>query len=475
MNLTNKLSFFDLADKNNNFKKIFLFRVCGVGMGNVALLLLEKGFCVEGGDRIFYPPMDIHLKQNGIILHNLDSIDISKLKEFDLIIVGNAVKKDSDDSKLIENSGVAFCSFPAFIGATILNDTNVIGISGTHGKTTTTYFFAQIFEKLGFNPGYFIGGVIDDRASVKLGDGKYFFIESDEYDTCYYEKVPKFLFYSIDHLIITSLEYDHADIYSNVEQITNQFNALIKGINKTVIVNSDYQEVDKLYHSRDLEWISYSLNKGKGPFIKIMNSEKTVFTLILNSNEEEFTTNVIGVHNILNLSSVIIYAFNEVKDIDKIRNAVLNIKLLKRRQEEKGYYGDALVIDDFAHHPRAIKYVIDTIRIKYPNKKVTAIMEPHSATSRSSIFQKEFSDALSGANKVIITKPTKPNVVKHSSDLDLHQLSSSVVDKKDFHIVDDLKSLLSLMDQSNSANDIILVLGNGNCLGLWNSNVFKPI
>ena len=219
MNLTNKLDYSDLKKIQKDIKRVFFYRVCGTGMGAAACLLKEKGYEVEGGDTNFYPPMSTYLESTGIPLHKLEKIDQEFLKSFDLIVVGNVVPNGSPDARLIEELGVNFSSFPTAIGALVLSDVNVIGIAGTHGKTTTTYFATQIFENLKADPGYLIGGVMVGRPSSKLGNGKYFFIESDEYDSAYFEKISKFRSYAIDNLILTSLEYDHADIFASVEAI----------------------------------------------------------------------------------------------------------------------------------------------------------------------------------------------------------------------------------------------------------------
>ncbi len=188
MNLANCLDYSGLKKIQATVKKVFFYRVCGTGMGAAACLLKEKGYLVEGGDSNFYPPMSTYLESTGIPLHKVDQITREFLKSFDLIVVGNVIPKGGADATLIEELGVKFVSFPTAIGALVLSDVNVVGIAGTHGKTTTTFFATQIFENIGADPGYLIGGVMEGRPSAKLGNGKYFFIESDEYDSAYFEK-----------------------------------------------------------------------------------------------------------------------------------------------------------------------------------------------------------------------------------------------------------------------------------------------
>jgi UDP-N-acetylmuramate: L-alanyl-gamma-D-glutamyl-meso-diaminopimelate ligase len=248
MNLANKLDYNSLKKIQKDIKRVFFYRVCGTGMGAAACLLKEKGLHVEGGDINFYPPMSTYLESTGIPLHKLETMTTDYLKTFDVIVVGNVVPNGGRDALMIEDLGVKFVSFPTAIGALVLSDVNVIGIAGTHGKTTTTFLASQVFEKLGTDPGYFIGGVIDGQSSSKLGSGKYFFIESDEYDSAYFEKISKFRSYSLDNMILTSLEFDHADIFNSVEDIKNQFRAAIPHIEKTLIFSGDYISAVELFH-----------------------------------------------------------------------------------------------------------------------------------------------------------------------------------------------------------------------------------
>ena len=182
MKHSNYLDKEQLLLKKQSIKKIFFYRICGTGMGAAAILLKEAGYIVEGGDTQFKPPMSDYLKSTQIPLIDLLDVDSEYLRGFDLIVVGNVVSKKSPDAQLIESLGVNFCSFPASLGAFILKERKVVGISGTHGKTTTTYLMSQVFKNLGFNPGYFIGGVLNEGPCANLGNSDYFFIESDEYD-----------------------------------------------------------------------------------------------------------------------------------------------------------------------------------------------------------------------------------------------------------------------------------------------------
>jgi UDP-N-acetylmuramate: L-alanyl-gamma-D-glutamyl-meso-diaminopimelate ligase len=424
--------------------------------------------------------MSTYLESTGIPLHKLENISLDFLKKFDLIVVGNVVPNGSNDAKAIEESGVKFVSFPTAIGALVLSEVNVVGIAGTHGKTTTTYLATQVFEKLGTTPGYFIGGVLDDKPSSKLGSGKYFFIESDEYDSAYFEKISKFRSYSLDNMILTSLEFDHADIFNSVEDIKNQFKAAIPHIEKTLIFSGDYIAAIELFHEfregSKNKWFLYGEKTELGPKIISTNEYGSRFQLKINNEELIFETNLIGKHNLLNLASVLIYALSEGFSYQAVFDAAKNLQMVKRRQELRGFYKEATVIDDFAHHPRAVELTLDGIITKYPNKKVHVIMEPNSATARSAIFQKEFTDSLDRAESVIFTKPTRPTSVKNVGDLDIYKIVDVVKNSGRYGVVvGNLKELIEEIEKIANRNSVILILSNGTCLGLWESDFVQKL
>lgn len=473
MNLLNKISASELKVNKNKIKKIFLYRICGTGMGACACLLREKGYEVEGGDTTFYPPMSTYLESTGIPLHNLNDFDMDYLNQFDLIVVGNVVPRASDEAKVLEELGVPFTSFPAALGSLVLDDVNVVGLAGTHGKTTTTYLITQVFENLGLNPGYFIGGVIEGRNSSSLGDGKYFFIESDEYDSAYFEKISKFRLYSLNHMILTSLEFDHADIFNDIEDIKNEFRSVLEKFSGKIFYETSYEASRDLISEYEEQLDKNSIHTYGDREVKIKNVSKdgTSFSVLFNGKDIEFQTNLVGKHNILNLSSVILFALSEEIEVEDLKKAIGNLSLVRRRQEVRGKYKDAIVIDDFAHHPRAVELTTDGIKSLYPDKLIKVIIEPNSATARSNIFQKEFSKSLEIADYVIFAKPSRPTSVKGTGDLDGHKIISSLKEKNiQGKVVEDLDTLRTEIDSIVDENTVLLILSNGTCLGLWQSS-----
>jgi UDP-N-acetylmuramate: L-alanyl-gamma-D-glutamyl-meso-diaminopimelate ligase len=475
MDLTNQLSFEKLREQKHNFKKVFFYRICGTGMGAAASLLKEKGIEVEGGDINYFPPMSTYLEKMKIPCHNLRKISDDYLKTFDLIVVGNVVPRGKEDAQRIEEIGVPFSSFPATLGALVLNDINVMGVAGTHGKTTTTYFLTQIFKKLGKDPGYFIGGVIEDLPSAHVGGGEYFFIEADEYDSAYFEKISKFRLYSLDNMILTSLEFDHADIFNNINDIQDEFREVIPKIKGPIIYHSDYPaSVELKEEFKNNCWIEY----GESDVLTIIEekSSETLFSLKYGKDKFDFKTNVIGKHNILNLSSCILYAFEEGFKYEEIRDSVESLSMVKRRQEVRGFYCDTMVIDDFAHHPRSVHYTIDGIKKKYPEKSITVVLEPNSSTARSSIFQEEFENALVESDNVILAKPARDTTVKDCNNLNYELIKKNLTKKgTPAIIVDNLAQLQNELNERVDKDGIFLILSNGTCLDLWKSDFVKEL
>lgn len=462
----------DQFDLLKNVKKIFFYRICGTGMGAAACLLKEKGYVVEGADQNFYPPMSDYLASTGITCHKLDEYDTERIKDFDLIVVGNVVPRNSEDAQKIESLGVPFISFPMVLGLFVLSKENVVGIAGTHGKTTTSFFMTQILENLGKKPGYFIGGVIEGRAPSRLGDGSYFIIESDEYDSAYFEKISKFRSYNIDHLILTSLEFDHGDIFESLEDIKNEFRELIPNVSGHHIYCAGYPASRELSFefskNNSVDWYGFESDSGT---TTISTDEKgTVFSLKWNGDLLEFQTNIVGDHNIENISACILFCLKEGFSKEEVQSAIQNLALVKRRQEIRGKYDQAIIVDDFAHHPRAVFATIQAIRSRFKNRKIKVIFEPHSATARSSLFQEGFFEAFLTADEVYITKLPRSTTAKGAEDLDVKSLVKRIEEKNiTSGMLESVDDVITMVKQASKEPSVVLVLSNGTCLGFWQS------
>ena len=477
MNLKNKRETEDLIKEKHLYKKIFFYRICGTGMGAAACLLREAGFDVSGADQAFFPPMSTYLESTGIQCYKLDQATPEFLKQFDLIVIGNSVSGKSDNARMLEECGVPFTSFPSAIGAFVLRPMNVVGIAGTHGKTTTTYLMTQVFENLGKKPGYLIGGIMDDRAPARLGDGSYFFIEADEYDSCYFQKISKFRLYELKNMVLTSLEFDHADIFTSLEKIEDEFRAAIPMVTRNFVFCEDYPSALKIYNEfKDKtvhnKWAFYGQKSKHGPFDIKNTSKGCSFKLSVHGKDEVFETNLLGIQNVLNLTSVIMFALQEGFSFPEIKRSILDLKMVKRRQEVRGHYKGAVVIDDFAHHPRAVELTIESIKMRFPDKEVVVVFEPISATARSSIFQEEFTQSLYAVKAAILAKASIATTAMGQKDLDCDLIVSELKKRKNIpgQVCTDLVSLRKAIDLYVDSKTVLMVLSNRTCLGLWESS-----
>ncbi len=480
MELSNLISQEDLISRRVQIKRVFFYRICGAGMGPAAVLIKQAGFDVHGADSAFYPPMSTYLETTGIPLYKLEEVTPDFLKQYDLIVVGNSVSGKADVARMIESVGIPFTSFPSALGSLVLKDKNVVGIAGTHGKTTTTYFLTQLLEKLGQDPGYLVGGIIEGREPAKLGR-KYFVIESDEYDSAYFHKISKFRLYELKNMILTSLEYDHADIFSSVEKIEEEFRAVIPSIKGTLVFNQEYPSCMKLYHdyakkNAAQKWYLYGEGSEIGPRDVKIDENGSEFSILWKGEKVLFKSTVVGLHNVLNISSCLIYLLSEGFSIPELQQAAREIGMVKRRQEVRGKYNAMIVVDDFAHHPRAITVTMDAIRARFKDKTIITIFEPISATARSSIFQNEFRDSLAAADKVIIAKASIPTTALNGKDLDVDLLAKEISDRgRPSVCVTNLPDLRKMIDLYGEKDAVLLVLSNRTCLGLWESSFVQEL
>ncbi len=481
MDLSYRKTLPELRAERDQYHRIFFYRICGTGMGAAACLLKAKGFVVEGGDIQFSPPMSDYLRTTAIPCHDLEQISRDYLKRFDLIIVGNVVARHSEAARMLEQLKVPLTSFPTALGAFVLYDQQVVGIGGTHGKTTTTYLMTQLFEQLGMSPGFLLGGVLPDRPPTRLGDGSCFFIESDEYDSAYFEKIAKFRLYALDYLVLTSLEFDHADIYPDIGAIQTEFRTILPELSGGLIASADYQAARALYDEftnqfPDRFHCLYGEASDTGPHIHAITSQGSHFSLSLADKSYQFNTNLIGRHNILNLSACIIMAHQQGHPPESIQTAIGDLKMVKRRQERRGRFQGAILIDDFAHHPRAVAMTIDAIQQQYPQKQLCVVIEPTSATARSNLFQREFTQALSRADCAILIQPQRDTTVKQARNIDCQQIAEDLqVLGKPAHAVNSREQLINLIKQYADPHKIILILSNATCLGLWESDFVQEL
>ncbi len=482
MDLTNLISQDTLLTNRDKYKKVFFYRICGAGMGPAAVLMKQAGLDVEGADSAFYPPMSTYLESTKIPLHKIENLNADFYKKFDLIVVGNSVSGKSEQARMLEKLGVPFTSFPAALGALVLRPRQVIGICGTHGKTTTTYFLTQMLETLGHEPGCLVGGIIEGRDPAKIGTSPYFVIEGDEYDSAYFHKISKFRLYELKHMILTSLEFDHADIFENVEKIEDEFKDVLPKLTGQMIYEVEYPSIMKLKNqfqatSQAKGWTGYGEGSAVGPFEVETSERGSVFKLNLDGEMQSFQTSAVGFHNILNITSCLLFLKAEGFSLGDMRRSVESLSMVKRRQEVRGNYNGATVIDDFAHHPRAITLTLEALRARFKGRRMITVFEPISATARSNVFQNEFRDSLALSDEVIIAKADLATTAKNGKDLDAAKLSLEITQMhaKPSACVSSLSELRAHIDKRIKHDDVLVILSNRTCLGLWESDFVQAL
>ncbi|MBF0491271.1 MAG: UDP-N-acetylmuramate--L-alanine ligase [Deltaproteobacteria bacterium] len=486
---------------------IHLIAICGTAMGTLAGMLKAKGFQVSGSDDNVYPPMSTQLEKWGIAIQK--GFSAKNLQpQPDLVIVGNAVSKTNPEVEALLQSDIRYLSLPQALGEFFLADKKSLIAAGTHGKSTTTSLLAWMLYDLGFDPSLLVGAIPKNfDSSFRLGQGPYFVIEGDEYDTAFFDKGPKFWHYRPYQVILTGIEFDHADIYKDLEHVMKSFEGLVDRIppEGCLYVCGDNENNLKLLSRAKCKVVTYGLgDKNQIRATKVRLSPRGAsFTLVENGVElGVLESPMAGNHNLQNLLGVLALLrrlpppsplliqegelqssplFTKNLKIDalpllnnkegvggwSIQSSLSLFQGVKRRQEIRGVVNHITVIDDFAHHPTAIAETLDAIRSKYPHQKVWAIFEPRSNTSKRAIFQQDFPKALSHAQEVLLAKVFMPEKVKDSAVLDVEQVAEDIrkakVPARSGLEVDEIVNIVS---KEAKPGDVLLVMSNGGFGGI---------
>ena len=383
---------------------IHILGICGTFMGSLAQLAKAAGHHVSGCDANVYPPMSSQLEQAGIQL--IEGFDPAQLDPApDLIIVGNAMSRGNPCVEYMLDNHLPYTSGPQWFGEHLLRDNHVLALSGTHGKTTTTSMLAKILDFAGLEPGFLIGGVPQDfGVSARLGGGKYFVVEADEYDSAFFDKRSKFVHYHADTLVMNNLEFDHADIFENLAAIQKQFHHLLRTIpgNGCVIYPADdgnLQAVVAMGCWSNQQTLNGDQSVWRSQLISEDGSRFQVFHQGNPAGEVSWQHS--GMHNVSNALAAIAAAANVGVDVATACAALCNFEGVKRRMEVIYQDGALTIYDDFAHHPTAIKTTLAGLRARAGSAQVTAIIEPRSATMRMGVHSDTLAAATADADQVL--------------------------------------------------------------------------
>jgi UDP-N-acetylmuramate: L-alanyl-gamma-D-glutamyl-meso-diaminopimelate ligase len=448
-------------------KTIHLIAVCGTGMGALACMLKDLGYAVTGSDANVYPPMSTFLLGKGVAI--FEGFDAQNLAYGpDLVVVGNAVRKENPEAVKLNEMGLNFCSMPQALNHFVVADKKALLVTGTHGKTTTSSMLAWILHVAGLDPSFMIGGILlDFDGNYRLGNGGYVVLEGDEYDTAYFDKGAKFFHYDPYVAILTSVEFDHADIFNDLAHVKQTFGRFIeKFSNQNYLIAYDQDEnIDDLLAGKNINIQRYGQQDNSQWRIESASVKPpwNCFKVSQNGQElGEFKIRLPGAHNRFNALAATAAAWQLGIPSDIIAKAFETYTGVKRRQEVRGVKNGITVIDDFAHHPTAVKETIRAIRPFYPDGRLIAVFEPRTNTSMRDIFQHEYSQAFDMADMVCIRKPPLlekiPKDCRFSSEKLVADLKSQ---NKDAAYFPDTGAIIDFVGKAARAGDVVLVMSNG--------------
>ncbi|MDQ6970695.1 MAG: UDP-N-acetylmuramate:L-alanyl-gamma-D-glutamyl-meso-diaminopimelate ligase [Mariprofundus sp.] len=453
-------------------KHLHILGICGTAMAAIAALAKSQGWRVTGSDAGVYPPMSDYLQQLGVAIAPFDLANLQP--EPDLCVIGNAMSRGNVEVEAILDAGLSYCSGPEFVGNHILAGRHAVVVAGTHGKTTTSSLLAHVLETAGAAPGFLIGGVPEDfGGGARLGEGGMFVLEGDEYDTAFFDKRSKFLHYHARTLILNNLEYDHADIFPDLESIKTQFHHLIRTVpaGGSIIANADDDDIRDVldrgcwtpvisfarHGHASAEW-QWEACAGDGSEFQIYHNGESVMHV---------QWQMIGVHNVANACAVAAAASALAVDDQTIARALASFAGIRRRMSLVGESNHVKVFDDFAHHPTAITGVVDAAKASMlqagNNAKLWVIVEPRSNTMRTRIHQDRLPLCFDAADRVVFAMPSDRNL-KADDVLDAEAVCKQIGTHA--CMLDSVASIVDMVSGGVQAYDCVLVLSNGGFDGI---------
>lgn len=450
-----------------HIQHIHIMGVCGTGMGALAGMLKKSGFRITGSDQQVYPPMSDFLAREGIAV--VEGYSAANLEPRpDLVVVGNVITAKNPEALGLAEKAIPYASFPQTLNHFFLNGKTSLVVTGTHGKTTTSSLLATLLHGAGCEPGFMIGGLVQAFGrNFNLGQGEYFVSEGDEYDTAFFDKGPKFLHYCPKIAIITSIEFDHADIYADLDAIKKSFARLVAIMPEDgcLVACLDDPVVREITAAAPCPVQGYGLAAGLDWSLGdlAVTPEGTFFSVYKNNALfGEFKNVMPGRHNALNALAVI--AVLDLLGIDRqtVAREMAGFKGIKRRQEVRGEVDGITIIDDFAHHPTSVRETLGALKAAYVGRRLIAVFEPRTNSSRRKVFQEDYASVFDAADQVII-KEAEP--LKNVQDSELFSCQRLVDDlnarnilARYFAVTDEIISYLS---GNARPGDVIAVLSNG--------------
>ena len=446
---------------------IHIMGICGTGMAALAGMLKEQGFRVTGSDENVYPPMSDFLAELGIDVMagyspgNLDPVP-------DLVVVGNVIRAVNPEAVALAGLHIPYVSMPQALGHFFLARHLPLVVAGTHGKTTTSSLLATALYRAGDSPGFMIGGIVEAfTTNYRIGTGEYFVVEGDEYDTAFFNKVSKFLHYRPHHAILTSIEFDHADIFPDLEAIKTSFREFVGLIPKdgSLIACMDDPVVAEIAAKASCPVLSYGV--GADSMYRLVDLKVDGLTSrfsVLKQGRELgiFTLPLPGLHNGLNGTAVVALMDHLGFSVESIQNGLATFEGVKRRQQIRGEVNGITVIDDFAHHPTAVRETVRALRLAWPKRRLIVVFEPRTNSSRRAIFQERYADSFDGSDLVVVREHVPLSDVPSSEQFSSARLVQDLCSRHiDAHYFPDTETILEFLVDQARPGDIMAILSNG--------------
>jgi UDP-N-acetylmuramate: L-alanyl-gamma-D-glutamyl-meso-diaminopimelate ligase len=448
-------------------KTIHMIAVCGTAMGALACMLRDLGHHVTGSDNAVYPPMSTFLREKGIEIFDGYSGQHLEYRP-DLVVVGNAVSRDNPEAVKMREMEINFCSMPQAVNRFIANGKKAVVVAGTHGKTTTSSIAAWVLNASGYDPSFFVGGILQNfQSNYQLGSGGTIVIEGDEYDTAYFDKGPKFLHYDPFIGILTGVEFDHADIFKDIDQVTDAFKKYVGCISSdnALVAYDDNDIVNRLVKQAPCRVQRYGLLPGSDWRLGSVQIKppRTIFEVLKQGKSlGTFKTGLMGFHNLTNVLAVIAASCILEIPVEKIASALETFRGVKRRQEVRGIKRGITVMDDFAHHPTAVRETIRAVKPFYPSGRLIAVFEPRTNTSMRNVFQEVYPQAFDHADIICIRKPPLlskiPEMERFSSEVLVRDLQHK---GKEAYYFPDTEEIIDFVVSRAKENDVVLIMSNG--------------
>jgi UDP-N-acetylmuramate: L-alanyl-gamma-D-glutamyl-meso-diaminopimelate ligase len=436
--------------------------ICGTAMGAVAAALRERGYTITGSDENIYPPMSIFLEQKGVALsagYRAENIPA----DADVVVIGNAMKRGNPEVEAVLNRKLFYLSLPEVLKNYFLRGRHNLVVTGTHGKTTTTALLAWIMEKAGRKPGYLIGGIPKNLGQgARLNESKYFVIEGDEYDTAFFDKRSKFVHYLPELVVINNIEFDHADIFRDLDEVKLSFRRLLNIVpqNGMVLLNGDDQNCVEVARDCLAQLLEVGFSKNCAQRIREASYSSTGSRFQL--GDDEFEIPLVGEFNVRNAAMAATAArFYDVPKA-KIASALKTFTGIARRQEVRGEARGVTVIDDFAHHPTAVAQTLGGLRHRFPKRLIWAIFEPRSNTTRRAVFQQKLADALELADGIFVAQVARLEQIPESERLNPEAVVATVAKSgRPAFYQRNADAIVAKITPMLKAKDVVAVFSNG--------------